>query len=84
MIHTYSLIHDDLPALDDDGKPTGRQCVELSGDDGKSIRPQPNYRVNVRPASGPRRSSWPSCRTPAASEANTSGITTKNSIRRNT
>jgi hypothetical protein len=39
-----------VPALDDDGKPTGRQCVELAGDDGKSIRLEPNYRVNVRPA----------------------------------
>ena len=40
--------------------------------------------VNVRPASGPRCASSPSCTTPPASEANTSGITTKNSMRRNT
>jgi len=40
--------------------------------------------ANVRPASGPRRSRRPSCATPAASEANTSGITTKNNRRRKT
>ena len=40
--------------------------------------------VNVRPASGPRCESSPSCTTPFASEANTSGMTTKNSMRRNT
>ena len=38
----------------------------------------------VRPASGPRCRSSPSWTTPSASEANTSGITTKNSMRRNT
>jgi len=36
----------------------------------------------VRPASGPSRSSRPSWATPEASEVNTSGITTKNSMRR--
>jgi hypothetical protein len=38
----------------------------------------------VRPASGPSLAGLPSCTTPVASEAKTSGMTTKNSRRRNT
>lgn len=38
----------------------------------------------VRPASGPSFLGLPSCTTPVASEAKTSGMTTKNSSRRNT
>ena len=38
--------------------------------------------VKVRAESGPSRPRSPNCATPAASEANTSGITTKNSSRR--
>ena len=40
--------------------------------------------VKVRADNGPRRARSPNCETPAASDAKTSGITTKNSSRRNT
>ena len=40
--------------------------------------------TKVRTASGPSRERSPSCTTPEASEPNTSGITTKNNMRRNT
>jgi len=40
MVHTYSLIHDDLPAMDDDdlrrGRPTSHRC---------SARRSPSWRV---------------------------------------
>ena len=40
--------------------------------------------VKVRADNGPRRARFPNCETPAASDAKTNGITTKNNSRRNT
>lgn len=37
MIHTFSLVHDDLPALDDDGLRRGKQTVHLRFDEATAI-----------------------------------------------
>ena len=37
MIHTYSLIHDDLPAMDDDVLRRGRQTCHVAFDEGTAI-----------------------------------------------
>ena len=61
MIHTYSLIHDDLPALDNDdlrrGVPTchvvfGEATAILAGRRAADPRPRPVRRVSRRRASG--------------------------------
>ena len=37
MIHTYSLIHDDLPAMDDDSLRRGRPTLHVVAGDGMAI-----------------------------------------------
>lgn len=37
MIHTYSLVHDDLPAMDDDDERRGRPTVHVAFDEGTAI-----------------------------------------------
>ena len=37
MIHTYSLIHDDLPAMDDDCRRRGRPTCHIAFDDATAI-----------------------------------------------
>ena len=37
MIHTYSLIHDDLPAMDDDTLRRGRPTLHVVAGDGMAI-----------------------------------------------
>ena len=37
MIHTYSLVHDDLPAMDDDDERRGRPTVHMAFDEGTAI-----------------------------------------------
>jgi geranylgeranyl pyrophosphate synthase len=37
MIHTYSLIHDDLPAMDDDSLRRGRPTLHVTSGDGMAI-----------------------------------------------
>ena len=37
LIHTYSLVHDDLPALDDDVLRRGRQTVHVAFDDATAV-----------------------------------------------
>lgn len=37
MIHTYSLVHDDLPAMDDDDERRGRPTVHIAFDEGTAI-----------------------------------------------
>jgi geranylgeranyl diphosphate synthase, type II len=37
MLHTYSLVHDDLPALDDDGLRRGRPTVHVAYDEATAV-----------------------------------------------
>ena len=67
MIHTYSLIHDDLPAMDDDelrrGKPT---CHVAFGEDVAILAGDGLFAEALRLALGeqqgePARTCWPRC-----------------------
>ncbi|NOY25571.1 MAG: polyprenyl synthetase family protein, partial [Oligoflexia bacterium] len=37
LVHTYSLVHDDLPAMDDDVKRRGKPTVHIAFDEGTAI-----------------------------------------------
>ncbi len=37
MLHTYSLVHDDLPAMDDDAMRRGRPTIHIAFDEGTAV-----------------------------------------------
>ena len=78
MIHTYSLVHDDLPALDDDDLRRGRPTVHRQYDEATAILDQatcsPRPHLARRRALRARRRHPPPCRATGGEAIGTVGM----------